>query len=142
MSIANVVQLLPTTVIGANGAGNGVDGLHRYDGVFGLLNVTAVPAGGAPTLNCYVQASPDGGTTWRDVASFQFAGVAAVRMFQLNQSANPALTTMAASDGALASDTTVQGPFGDRLRVKYVFAAGGSAGTYTLSASVVPFGGP
>lgn len=141
MSITNVVELLPSTVISASGAGSAVDGLHRYKGVIGVLKVTGVPSGGAPTLNVYVQASPDGGTIWQDVASFQFTTAAAIRTFQLSQVASPGTATLAASDGALTTNTSVQGPFGDRVRAKYVFAAGGSTGTYTLSASMVPVGG-
>lgn len=139
---SNVVALLAETTVSASGTGTAVAGLHRYQGVFGILAVTAVPIGGAPTLDVFVQASPDGGTTWRDVAAFQFTTSAAVRMFQLSQLVTGGTATLAVSDAALASNTSVQGPFGDRLRVKYTFAAGGSSGTYTLSASAVPIGGP
>jgi len=142
MPVENATTLLAATTVSASGAGAALTGLHRYQGVVGILNVSAVPTGGAPTLDVYVQASPDGGTTWRDVAAFQFSTTAAVRVFQLSQLASPGTATLAASDGALASNTSVQGPFGDRLRVKYAFAAGGSSGSYTLSATIVPVGGP
>jgi hypothetical protein len=138
----NVVTLLDLTTVSASGAGVAVDGLHRYQGVLGMLNVSAVPSGGAPTLDVYVQASPDGGTTWRDIAAFQFTTATAKKLFPISQLATGGTSILSTSDGALTSGTMVQGPFGDRLRVKYVFAAGGSTGTYTLSATMVPVGGP
>lgn len=141
MAVENVLTLLDATAVSGNGAGVAVAGLHRYDGVFGVLDVAAVPAGGTPTLDVYVQGSPDGGTTWRDLAAFQFTAAAARRFFQLCRD-NPGASLLAPSDGALASGTQVGGPFGDRLRVKYAFAAGGSTGPYTLSAKCVPVGGP
>lgn len=138
---ANVVTLLAATTVSASGTSDVVTGLHRYAGVVGILKASAVPTGGSPTLDVYVQGSPDGGTTWRDVAAFQFEGSTAVRVFQLSQLATPGTATLAASDAALATNTSVQGPFGDRLRIKYTFTAGGSTGTYTLAASMVPVGG-
>lgn len=142
MPAAEAITLLSQTGIGASGAGEAVAALGRYGALFGVMNVTAVPTGGAPTLNVYVQATPDGGTTWQDVASFQFTGSAAKRVFALAALVTPGTSLLATSDGALASGTQVQGPYGDRLRVKYVFAAGGSTGTYSLTVSVTPSGGP
>lgn len=140
MPAQNPIALLDSTTVSASGVGDAVTGLHHYQGIFGIMKASAVPTGGSPTLDVYIQASPDGGETWRDVAAFQFAGSTAVRMFQLSQLASPGTATLAASDGALATNTSIQGPFGDRLRVKYTFTAGGSSGTYTLSVSGTPIG--
>lgn len=138
----SATTLLAATQISASGTSTANVGWHRYEDIFGIFNVTAVPSGGAPTLDVYLQASPDGGTTWRDIAAFQFTGSVATRQFAITKHASGGTSMLAASDGALASGTVVQGPFGDRLRVKYTFAAGGSTGSYTLSVSVAPSGGP
>jgi hypothetical protein len=139
MALENVVVLLPeTTGISADGVGDAKVGFHRDAAFFGQMTVSATPAGGTPTLDVYVQTSADGGTTWRDMAAFQFTGSQAKRFFQLSPLASPGASLLAESDGALASGTQVPGPIGDRLRVKYKFAQGGSAGTYTLKVTVVP----
>ena len=143
MAGTNVVTLLGSTTVSADGTttGDAVTGLHRYQGFFGNINVTAAPAGGAPTLDVYIQASPDGGVTWRDVAAKRFTA-AGVQMFQLSQLASGGTSTLAASDAALTSGTEVQGAYGDRLRVKAVAAFGGGTGNFTFSVSGVPVGGP
>ena len=140
--LQNVVSVVSAQSINANGTSDVVGGLHRYEGVYGILNITGVPTGTTNTLDVYVQGSPDGGTTWQDLVAFRFTTAAAKKMFALSQLASGGATLIAASDGALASGTMVQGPFGDRLRLKWVFAVGDSSGSYTLSASIVPVGGP
>ena len=133
----NVIPILPATTVSASGTSSVVEDLHRYKAFYGVFNVSAVPSGGSPTLSVYLQTSPDGGTTWQDVASFQFTTSAVKKLFSIQTETAGSTSIIAASDGALTSNTVVQGPLGDRLRVKYVFAAGGSTGTYTLSASLV-----
>lgn len=150
------IDLLPSTEVSTSGIGDACDGLKRYAGLFGSINVSAAPSGGSPTLDVYVQGTPDG-SNWQDVVHYQFTGPG-VRLFQISQFVRPgeivevsdgsntvvpATTgTMVPQDGTLTGDTVVQGPFGDKLRVKYVFSAGGSTGTYTVSASAMPAGGP
>lgn len=134
------IALLAETTVSASAVGAVVAGLARYPGIAGVMSASAVPAGGAPTLDVYLQASADGGVTWNDVVAFQFAGAIAKRLFQVSQFASPGTATLAASDGALTTNTSVQGPFGDQLRVKYTFTAGGSTGSYTLSVLATPVG--
>ena len=133
--------LAATTGIAASGAGAPVTGLARYQGAAVMIDCSAVPTGGSPTLDVYVQKSLDGGATWQDVAAYRFT-TAVKRLLALSQLAPAPTTTQAASDGALASDTVVQGPFGDRLRVKYAVSLGGGSGTWSLAAWLVPVGGP
>lgn len=135
--MATPLTILASTTVSASGAGSAVDGLDLIQSLFGIFNVSAIPTGGAPTLDVFLQTSPDAGTTWRDIAAFQFTTSIVVKMFSICGKAAGATTILAASDAALATNTVVQGPWGDRLRVKYTFAAGGSSGTYTLSATVV-----
>ena len=134
------ISLLGETVISASGAAAAATGLARYKGFVGSMTLSAKPAGGASTLDVYVQASPDGGTTWRDVVHYQFTTVLTTRVFQLSQVSAGSTGTLAASDAALAGDTVVQGAFGDQLRVKYVMALNGDTGTFTLAVSGTPVG--
>lgn len=134
------LTLLDQVAAGASSAGAAVSGFARYEGLFGQMTVTAVPVGGASTLDVYIQATADGGTTWRDVAAQRFTA-AGVRFFQLSQHASAGTATLAASDGALTSAAQIQGPFGDRLRVKYVVALNGDTGTFTLAVTGAPVGG-
>jgi hypothetical protein len=129
------VLTLPTT-ISANGTGAVLAGLGLYHNALVDLNLSAVPAGGTPTLDVYLQTSADGGTTWRDVAHTQFAAAALHRFFQFSDEAGASTSVLAASDAALAGETVAQGPWGDMLRLKWVFAAGASTGAYTLAARV------
>lgn len=136
---AEPIAVLPTTAsIGASGTGNSVSGFSRYAGLAVEINASVLPSGGTPTLSVYLQTTFDG-TNWQDIASYQITGTTALRRY-LNISALAAggTATRASSDAALTNDTVVQGPFGDRLRVKYVFSAGGSSGTYTLSVKAWP----
>ncbi|HWX42118.1 MAG TPA: hypothetical protein VN345_13300 [Blastocatellia bacterium] len=135
ISSGNSVALLLSTAINANGTGNSVLGLGQYKNLYAVLNLTAVPAGGAPTLDVYLQSSADAGTTWRDLAHTQFTTSAVVRFVAISGDSAGSTSIVAASDGQLAGETVVQGPWGDRLRIKYVFAAGGSSGSYQLAIS-------
>lgn len=137
MPAQSPLVLLGSTTVTGNAAGDAVVGLERYRGVYGVINVTAAPSGGSPTLDVYIQASPDGGTTWQDVAAQRFTAIGK-RVFNLSQIATPGTSTLATSDAALASGSQVQGPFGDRLRVKHVFSAGGSTGSFVYSVSAEP----
>jgi hypothetical protein len=129
--------LLAATQISANGQGASLDGLGAHKSLWIDLNLSAVPSGGAPTLDLYLQSSADGGTTWRDHAHFQFTTSALHKFWQISGEAAGSAASLAASDAALAGDTVVQGPWGDRLRLKWVFAAGGSSGSYMLGAFLV-----
>jgi hypothetical protein len=134
VTAGNSISLLPASAINSSSSGAPATGLQSFQNAFILVSVTGVPVGGAPTLDVYIQASPDGGTTWRDFAHTAQITTSNVNQFvQLTGQAAGATTGLAASDAALAANTVVQGPWGDRLRVKYVFVAGGSSGSYTVS---------
>jgi hypothetical protein len=135
------LTLLASTGINSSGnsgttpATGAVGGNQRS--LFIDVNLSAVPTGGAPTLDVYLQTSADGGTTWRDMAHTQFTTSALHRFFQVSEYASGSTSTLAASDGQLAGETVIQGPFGGELRLKWVFAAGGSSGSYTLAAIII-----
>jgi hypothetical protein len=130
-------MILPATNITGNGVSNVMKQCEFTD-LKVQLNVSAVPSGGAPTLDVYLQESLDQGTTWNDIAHTQFTGAAAVRYFQIAGKAAGSTSPITKGDAALAGETVRQGPFGDQLRFKWVFAAGGGTGPYTMAASTVP----
>jgi hypothetical protein len=130
-------QLANALPIGSNSTSSVLTGLAFYKDLVLQLSVTAVPAGGAPTLDIYAQHSVDGGTTWRDIAHTQFTTAAATRFAAISGEVTGGTAIIAASDAALAGETIVQGAWGDQFRLKWVFAQGGSAGNYTLNANVV-----
>jgi hypothetical protein len=70
VSADGFIQLLPApgTVISSNGTSQAIKGPGIYNAAFLALNLSAVPTGGTPTLDVYIQTSPDQGTTWRDMA--------------------------------------------------------------------------
>lgn len=129
--------LLASTAISASAAATAVTNLGSCNTLHCTLNCSAVPSGGAPTLDVYLQTSSDTGTTWRDIAHTQFTTSALKRFIAIAGQVTAGTAIIAASDAALSGETIVQGPWGDRLRIKYAFAAGGSTGTYTLSATCV-----
>jgi hypothetical protein len=135
------MSLLTATTISANGAGDVVAGLARYAGLDVQLTASAAPTGGSPTLDVYLQKTLDGGTTWQDIAAYRFTA-AAKRFLRISQIAAGPTATVAPADGSLTNDTVAQGPFGDQLRVKYVFALGGGTGTFTLAVTAFPIAGP
>lgn len=125
--------LLASTAVSSSSAGTAVTGLLGLTDIYCQVNCSAVPTGGTPTLDVYLQTSADAGTTWRDIAHKQFTTSTLKVFWQVAGDAAGATASLAASDAALAGDTVVQGPWGDRLRIKYAFAAGGSSGSYTLA---------
>ena len=100
-----------------------------------MVNVSAVPTGGAPTLDVYLQSSCDYGNTWNDIGHCpQFTTSTAVSFMRIAGDAAGPTTAEAQSDAAMAANTVHQGPWGGWLRLKWVFAAGGSSGSYTMAA--------
>lgn len=97
-----------------------------------IVNVTALPSGGLPSLTVYLQHSYDG-TTWRDIARQQFTTALNFAHFRISAYAAGSTTSEQASDAALGSNSVIQGPWGNYLRVKAVTVAALASGTYTWS---------
>ena len=132
----------------ANGTSTAVDNLGWVKSLHGVLDVTAVPSGGTPTLDVYVQTQL-ADATWQDIAHFtQGAGVATKEILawkgpgatESGTQAEAAAVTVdnyfSNEDAALAATTVRLLPLGDSMRVKWVFAAGGSTGDYTFSVDI------
>lgn len=79
---------------------------------------------GGSTCKAWVQTSFDGGTTWRDIAEFDFTTSTRVAVANLSGLLSKAVTTYA----ALATESVIDGVLGDRLRVKVT-----STGTYATT---------
>lgn len=83
---------------------------------------------GGTTCIAVVQTSFDDGTTWRDIARFEFATASAVKHANLQANGAKAIAAYA----ALASETVLDGVLGDRLRCVVT-----STGTYANSTLAV-----
>ncbi len=101
-----------------------------------LIQANFTYGSGGTSVDAYVQTSADGGLTWYDVAQFHFLTTSATKLYNLsNRTAVTAIATP--TDGALASNTSVDGILGDRLRVKWS-STGTYAGGTNLTITAIP----
>jgi hypothetical protein len=94
------------------------------DGMRGLTAQIALAWGsGGTTIDAYLQTSVDGGATWIDIWNVHLltASAVAVASFFTDEAVAP----FTPSDGALASNTQINGVLGNMLRLKLV-----TVGTY------------
>ena len=102
----------------------------------GVLKVTSASSAG--TLDVYFQNSADDGQTWNDFAHVQqTAGSASTYYIPVSTIAAGSTSVAAISDGAISANTAVQGPLGDRLRIKYSVGSVGT-GPWNFQAFVLP----
>jgi hypothetical protein len=89
------------------------------------LQANLVYSGGGTSVDAYVQSTLDGGVTWFDIANFHFTTSSAIKQYNLSGQ-TPVTTARTPSDGSLASNTSLDGIWGNWFRAKYVIV-----GTYT-----------
>lgn len=89
---------------------------------------------GGTTVNAYVQTSLDKGLTWVDIMNFSFTTAAASKISSVTTLIAPASQGLTPGDGALASNTIIQGVLGDRIRLKYI-----TTGTYAGATSLAVY---
>lgn len=94
-----------------------------YREILFLLKITAV-AGTTPTLNCFVDVSDDGGTTWYQAAQLGPANIASVPAAPFS---SQYLLTMAAANA--------NGAFGDTYRVRWTI--GGTTPSFTFQITAI-----
>jgi hypothetical protein len=87
---------------------------------------------GGTNATAYVQTSLDGGSTWVDIANFQFTTATATRAYHLTAAAVTSIATP--TEGTLTANTAVNGFLGSLYRVKLT-----TTGTYAGSTSLVIF---
>jgi len=147
--IGGDISIRASAVAGeASGTSTAVDDLGWVKNFHAVIDVTAVPSGGTPTLDLYLQTQL-ADVTWQDLAhSAQVAGSIVKQIIawkgpgatEAGTQAEAAAVTVdnhfANEDAALAASTVRQLPLGDSMRVKWVFAAGGSTGDYTFSVDI------
>ena len=127
--------LLSSTVATASGTGSLVEATPDLMWAEFLLNVTAAATAAGDTLDVYVQASVDAGTTWDDFIHFtQVLGNGGVKkeLFRWQGMIAPTTANAAPADAALAAATIKQGPHGNLWRVKYVIVSA-TAPSFTFS---------
>jgi hypothetical protein len=100
-------------------------------GISAQLALAYVSGGAAANLNVWLQTSLDGGQTWCDVISFTQLAQASARVVAAVSAFPPSagLAPAAASDGALAAGSVVNGLFGGWWRVKYSVGTAYTGGT-------------
>lgn len=132
------IDLLPATVI--TGAGTVVSNpIPWQPGLLYLgLQASFNYGSGGTNVKGFVQTTLDG-VTWRDVACFAFL-LASAKKFSALSASIALAAAQAASDGALADDTILNGLFGDQWRVKVV-STGTYAGGTTIAIAAVAQGG-
>lgn len=130
--------------------GSEYGGLHNYDSLLVLINVTA--AGTATgTVNIRIQDSWDGGTSWDDIVSSlqltlgsttgtqRFVVQGNIAAATITTATSTALTMGSAVVSNLAAGSARQGPFGDRIRVRETVAStSGTPVGATYSITIIP----
>lgn len=91
------------------------------------LAATLAYGSGGTTITAVCQTSLDGGTTWFDVARFDFTTASATKIVNLSGLLSKAVTSYA----TLGSDSVFDGVLGDRLRA--VITSTGTYASTTLS---------
>ena len=104
--------------------------LDRFADYLAIEAIFLYGAGGT-NATAYVQTSLDGGTTWFDIASFQFTTSAASKVSALTTGIAPGTQAFTPGDGALTANTVINGVLGDRFRAKLT-----TTGTYTGATSL------
>lgn len=104
--------------------------------IFATFYCVMVPSGGTPTLDMYLQTSADQGVNWTDIAHYQFTTQTGTYFVQIRGDRAGAQSVWTQSDAALAGNRSIQGPWGDRLRVKYVVAMSTATGVYQFYSNV------
>lgn len=131
----------------AGGTSVAVPNLGWVKSFFARVAVSAVPSGGAPTLDVYLQTKNPIGN-WQDIAHFpQYSGIDAtllawgpvqgnVNGTQPEGSSVTVDNYFGEQSGALTVVTIRLLPLGEEMRVLWTFAAGGSTGDFTFKVDI------
>ena len=137
-----LVTLLAATTVttDATTSTTAVTGLDTYTLATVLLTVAGKTMDASTTMDVYVQYSPNGGTTWDDIAHFAQITNAAIGngtyVLFLNALGGSSAIDRATTNGTLAANTVRNVSWCDRLRIqlKSVNFAGADTITLTVSA--------
>jgi len=132
------LALKAATVITTDGTVNGtpVTGLDIYTLATILLTISAKTMDASTTLDVYLQYSPDGGTTWDDIAHFAQVTSAAIGggtyVLFLNANGPAAVDRVTDAAATLAANSVRSIDWCDRLRVTTVAANFADTDTITV----------
>ena len=135
-----VPLLAATTVTGdATVSTTAVTGLDPYTLATILLTVGGKTMDASTTMDVYIQYSPDGGTTWDDIAHYAQITNAAIGngtyVLFLNAFGGSGAAGRVTTNGSLAAGTVRNVSWADRLRVQYTSANFAGSDTLTLTVS-------
>jgi hypothetical protein len=140
---SNLIELTPA--ISTSQAVSGVAPLpvgksvKAFQRLMGVTKVTSNPTGGSgAVLDVYYQYSADDGMTWQDFAHIQVNQTTGTYLVPVSAITAGPTTVPASQDGGLAANAIVQGPLGDKLRIKYSASYGSSTGNWTFQSFVSP----
>lgn len=138
------ITLMPSTVVTVAGTVNvtSVANLGIYKEVQLFCNVTAAATEAGDTLDVYVDASPDNGTTWINACHFtQVLGNGGAKSFVATLSPSATVgTAVVATTADAASGVVRPSVLTDRLRVRYVTVDATTTGNMSFTVSVLAFG--
>ncbi len=139
---SNLMELVPPITTGAAQTGIAPLPLGKpvkaFQRLLGLTKVTSAPTGGSgQLLDVYYQYSADDGMTWQDFAHLQVS-LTGTWFIPVSVIANGPTTVPTVYDGGLGNNVIVQGPIGDKLRIKYSATFGSSTGNWTFQSFVAP----
>jgi hypothetical protein len=101
-----------------------------------ILRVTQMQTIGSPQIVAYFQSSADDGQTWNDFAQVDATSTGTYYV-PVSLVAAGSSTVQTLSDGQLSNNTAVQGPIGNRIRIKYNLVTA-NAGLCSFQAFVRP----
>lgn len=133
------VTLLGSAARTASASGTAV-AVGRFSRLMILLNITASATDAGDTLDVYVDASPDGGTTWINAIHFtqQAGNGAAGKYWAVLDPTSPGTAPVAVTSDA-GSGAVRPTVFGGHLRVRWAIADSGN-GNSSHTFSVVGYG--
>ncbi len=145
-----IVLLQQTTAGPGSGTGPDINIPMGYLGAIIGLNVTAA-SGTSPTLNVFVQNKmtlaagtdlngqfPTGSTAYDDLAAFNTASGAGLRVFRILQGFGNVESQQV--QAGLAPGTARTGPIGDLWRIAYTVAGTSPSFTFSVTAKLIPGG--
>lgn len=137
VGVYNLGDVTVTTPLTGTAIGNGTGAVVNMQGIGNITFQARMVAIGTlgTSVKAYLQTSLDQAATWFDIGCLTFAGTSGQKFVNISGGSG-STTPPAVTDGALADDTTIQGPLGDRFRLKLT-----STGTFgaasTLSGRIV-----
>lgn len=135
MSRSQIITLHSAGAVVASVNDNPVPFRETYNYAQVLLNVASAAGASGDTLDVFIDASPDGGTTWYNVGHFtQVLGNGGAKKFLMSLGDIPGGSSVVAVGTDQTAGNTAQLGISDRLRCRSVIAGSTPSFNYTVTA--------